>query len=364
MSPTSATAAGSPALSVVIATYNRGAALRDLLEDLGRQRAPDGTSVHNSLLGPTEGVVGFEVIVVDDGSTIPAAEALDAGPGAYAFRSSLIRQANAGPGAARDKGIAAAAGDVILIVDDDMRIGEDFLWQHMQRHRSGCDVVLGYIASPANVGGLPVYERFHADQLERFAEGAAQGRIKIRGVHLCTGNVSFRRQAYLDVGGFDKSLGHSEDRELGIRLEKHGCTLCFAHAARSEHESDRHSRQGWLDRSLNYGVFDSRICARHPLLENADPWRFWFRINPLTRPIALAVVMVPRLGHPLATVSLRLAEALDDVGLSRPAMIATTFSYGMQYFRGLRQEAGGLRRAVGGLRRYWGKRKNERSSRL
>src|SRR5688500_12843196 len=193
-----------PELSVVVATYNRANLLRDLLDDLEKQT-----------LSPAS----FEVLIVDDGSKTPVKPVLEGIATSYARR--VIEQANAGPAAARHRGIVEARADVILIVDDDMRLPHALLEEHLRRHRQGHSVVLGHIRAAACLSQMPLFERFHAQQLDRQVAAFRAG-VPARGVHLCTGNVSFRRAEYLAVGGFDRSLARSEDRDLGIRLEQAG----------------------------------------------------------------------------------------------------------------------------------------------
>ena len=47
---------------------------------------------------------------------------------------------------------------------------------------------------------MPLFERYHARQLERFRTAVREGRIEPRGVHLCTGNVSLSADAYRRCG--------------------------------------------------------------------------------------------------------------------------------------------------------------------
>ncbi|MET0591513.1 MAG: glycosyltransferase family A protein, partial [Polyangiaceae bacterium] len=110
--------ASAPELSVVVATYNRANLLRELLADLEKQSLPPHA---------------FEVVIVDDGSKSPVKPALAGEKTSYALR--VIEQSNAGPAAARHHGISEARADVILIVDDDMRLPETLLEEHLRRHR-------------------------------------------------------------------------------------------------------------------------------------------------------------------------------------------------------------------------------------
>jgi serine acetyltransferase/GT2 family glycosyltransferase len=335
------TAAGKQA-SVIIATYNRGAGLVTLLDDLVRQ---------------TLDAALFEVVVNDDGSTTPVAAALAGYSPPYALK--LLRQNNAGAASARHRAILEATGEIIVIVDDDMRVGADFLAEHLRAHAAGADVVLGQIRQPAIGDRLALFERFHTQQIEANARRFASGRAKVRGVHLCTGNLSIRRDLYLRAGGFDTTLPRSEDRELGIRLEKLGARLAFSETAATDHHSDHASRDSWLERAHRYGIWDARIGEKHPEVENADPWRFLFLVSPLSRPILSMVVAAPAIGKPVARGIMSVAEQVDDAGFERPAIVLATLAYGVEYFRGVRENAGSLSGALQGLRLYRHKRARE-----
>jgi glycosyltransferase involved in cell wall biosynthesis len=87
------------AISIVVPTRDRPAALRGCLAALARQSAP-----------------GLDVVVVDDGSreraTVDAAVADLAG-------ARVVRSPGRGPATARNLGARAASGDVICLLDDD-----------------------------------------------------------------------------------------------------------------------------------------------------------------------------------------------------------------------------------------------------
>src|SRR5438105_792411 len=90
-------------LSVVVPTFDGCEHVLRLLRALEEQTLPRDE---------------FEVVVVVDGSEDGTKEALEAfDPG---FRLRSLFQENRGRSAARNAGIAAAAGDVVVFVDDDI----------------------------------------------------------------------------------------------------------------------------------------------------------------------------------------------------------------------------------------------------
>lgn len=321
-------------VSVVISTFNRLGLLQELLDALGQQ---------------TLGAEAFEVVVVDDGSREPVAPAL--AQRADAFELTVLAQANAGAAAARHAGIMQARGEVVVITDDDMLVPPEFLSEHLAAHDAGHTLVLGQIAADQTLGDKPLFERFHAQQLARFVARYREEPTSVRGVMVCTGNVSFRRADYLAVGGFDQSLSRSEDRELGVRLQKAGARLYFAEKARTSHRSDHTDLSVWMRRNYNYGVYDSRISHKHPDRLDADPWHFLFLVNPVSRGLLLTAVAAPPVGRLLSRAAYKAAETVDKVrdvhpAFERAAIAGATLTYGLEYFRGVREEAGSLTNAL------------------
>lgn len=321
-------------LSVVVATYNRPRLLELLFDDLDRQT-----------LDPREA----EVIVVDDGSRVPAAPIVEGRPHRFPVR--VVSQSNAGQAAARHRGICLARHEVIVIVDDDMRLPPTFLEAHRDAHRRGFGVVLGYIKPAAALAEMPIFERFHAHQLEKQVRAYRRG-ARAAGVQLCTGNVSFRRSDYFAVGGFDPTLQRSEDRELGVRLELLGAKFTFEERAFTIHGSDHSDLEVWRRRAFLYGVCDSRIRDKHRAVRSANPWSFFFLVSPLSRPMLLAATITPRLGRALSDAAIRVAMWCDRRGLEALALQGTTLVYGLEYFRGMREHAGSLLGSVRGLAEF------------
>lgn len=312
-----------PLVSVVIATYNRLDSLLWLLNDLRTQK-------------PFEG--DFEVIVVDDGSARAVAPEIAART--YPFDLHVVTQNNGGPAVARHNGVEAASGSLIVIVDDDMVVPETFLAAHVAAHEAGADVVMGHIRGPVDRQSLSLFERFHQNSLDRFVAAHRRGELRLDGGRLCTGNVSFPRDLYLAVGGFDQSLGRLEDRELGIRFEEHGAMLVFSEQAWNEHRSDHEDVSTWRRRSRLYGELDVVIARRHATNPGVSPWAFLPQLPKFTWPGAFLSASVPVLGRLGAGVAFAIGVQLDRRGRSSVAVQCASVSYALDYFAGVGDRLG------------------------
>ena len=94
-------------LSVIIPVYNEAATVEELLDRVAAVTLP----------------VRKELVIVDDGSTDGSGERIEAWLNRHestGFSAKLIRRPNGGKGAAVRDGIAASAGDVVIIQDADL----------------------------------------------------------------------------------------------------------------------------------------------------------------------------------------------------------------------------------------------------
>ncbi len=185
--------ASRPLISVIIPVYN-GA--RFLEEAVG------------NILG--QNYDALELIVVDDGSTDDIAAVL----GRLPVDVRYFRQDNAGAGAARNRGIKDASGDLIAFLD------VDDLWP---------DENLNILSSC--LAGDPALDLVHGrGQLTRYSGGAGIGEYlgNPRESFPCyIGAGIYRRQAFEKVGLFDPELRFGEDTdwfnramECGLRMAR------------------------------------------------------------------------------------------------------------------------------------------------
>ena len=101
--------------SVVIPTYNRLPILQKCLQALERQRLVAGSAVN-----------GYEIVLVDDGSTDGTLVWLQENATQFSHVRSLT-QDHQGPAAARNLGVNQAKGDFIIFIYSDLVVMEEFL---------------------------------------------------------------------------------------------------------------------------------------------------------------------------------------------------------------------------------------------
>jgi glycosyltransferase involved in cell wall biosynthesis/peptidoglycan/xylan/chitin deacetylase (PgdA/CDA1 family) len=192
-------------LSIILATYQRRALLEQTFPTVLAQQPASA----------------FEVVVVVDGSTDGTAAYLR---GLAAPLVRVIEQENAGPAAARNAGAAAASGDILLFLDDDILCPPTLARLHLEAHRAAAvpAVISGRVlvsdASPKGVAR----EIARRETAWGYARLRDAGRIEWPTGTLVDANSSLPRKLFFDAGGFDPSYRRSETNEFGFRLHKAG----------------------------------------------------------------------------------------------------------------------------------------------
>ncbi|MCX5904216.1 MAG: glycosyltransferase [Proteobacteria bacterium] len=244
------TEAARPAVSVIIPAFNRKDELQELLAALARQT-----------LAPEQ----FEIIVVDDGSTDDTLfylkSLVDSG------RENLIfhYQKNQGPGAARNRGMAMARGDVFAFTDTDCRPHPDWLEELLKPF---ADRHVGAVggAEQYDAQGTILQQAIHICMTSSFTTGGLRGATgtKLAQYYPRTFNMAISRDAFEKTGGF-KSLYHGEDIELSFRIKQAGFALVFNERAKVQHRR-RDTIKGFVKQVLKMGEARVTLARLHPEL--------------------------------------------------------------------------------------------------
>lgn len=231
--------AGEPRITVQICTFNRAEPLRRCLRAVGRLDFP-----------PAE----LEVVVVDDGSDDPTPAVLDACAPELPFSLRVVRQGHRGLAAARNAGIRAACGDVVLFIDDDTVPHPKLAAEHWRSHDGACRLVV--------LGRVRHFSTTDAPRrLPRLANLSTS--------FFWTTNVSARRRDLVEAGLFDEAFSEYgwEDVELGDRLRALGLRRRVNWRAIVDHEQLHPAGadlRGRLSRSAASGRSAVVYLRKHP----------------------------------------------------------------------------------------------------
>jgi GT2 family glycosyltransferase len=236
-----------PTISVVVCSYNGSRTIRDTLEWLGRLEYPS-----------------YEVIVIDDGST-------DATPDiAREFGVKVISTPNRGLSAARNLGLAAAAGEIVAYIDDDAYPDPHWLTYLATAFVTTDHAGIGgpnipppgggpLAACVANAPGGPIHVLLSDDVAE----------------HIPGCNMAFRKDRLRAVGGFDPQFRRAgDDVDVCWRLQERGWTLGFSAAAMVWHHR-RNSIRAYLRQQIGYGDAEALLERKWPEKYNAAGHVSW-----------------------------------------------------------------------------------------
>lgn len=191
--------------SIIVPVYNRREEVADLLRSLEAQTDR-----------------GFEIILVEDGSTQPA---LPDGKGPEGLRLKYYRKKNEGRSIARNHGIAGADGDYFIFVDSDCILPPDYI----RELRSSLS------ENPVDCFGGPdaAHESFSDTQkainysMTAFLTtgGIRGGKRSMEKFTPRTFNMGFSREVFEKVGGFREMF--SEDIDMSTRIRNAGFSIAL-----------------------------------------------------------------------------------------------------------------------------------------
>jgi glycosyltransferase involved in cell wall biosynthesis len=224
-----------PEVSVIVPAHNAAATIARTLDALEGQDA------------------GFdwEVIVVDDGSSDETA-AIARG---FGGRTKVVSQPQAGPGPARDRGVAEARAELLAFTDADCVPTASWL-RHGVAALDDADLVQGAVRPDADVERRPFDRTIWVDG---------------RGGLYETANLLVRREWFDRVGGFEDwlraRLGKplAEDVWFGWRVRRAGGRVAFSEEALVHHAVFRRGLREYAGERARL-VYMPAIVARIPEL--------------------------------------------------------------------------------------------------
>jgi len=226
---------------VVIPTYNAERTIDSCLDALLQQ------SVERDC---------YEIIVVDDGST-------DATPAIVASYPSvrLIRQANAGPAVARNRGAQEARGEILLFTDADCVPAHDWI-ERMTAPFQRSEEIVGVKGTYLLRQRALVARFVQLEYEDKYHHMAKYEHIDF----IDTYSAGYRRDVFLANGGFDTSFPTAsvEDQEFSFRLARQGYKMVFVPDAHVYHLGHADTLTKYLRKKFKIGYWKVLVHKRHP----------------------------------------------------------------------------------------------------
>ena len=200
-----------PLVSVIIPTHNSAAFIGQALQGVLAQTYR-----------------GYEVIVIDDGSTDDTQEVLRQ----FGSQIRYLYQDNQGPAAARNAGIRLAQGEFVCLLDADDTWAPNKLALQTRFMAGHGDV--GLLFGDAEEGDETTIQKRSILATMRFgAEIQSQTPLQepfrklVVENFIPTSTVMIRKSCFVTSGLFDEDLPNAEDRDMWLRLSAHFAISCL-----------------------------------------------------------------------------------------------------------------------------------------
>lgn len=193
--------------SVIIPVYNRPDEVNELLESLTLQTCKD-----------------FEVVVVEDGSSIPCQEVVEK----YSDRLDIhyYNKPNSGPGQTRNYGAERSHGEYLIILDSDCILPPGY-FEAVEKELQSSPVDAFGGPDRAHASFTDIQKAINYSMTSFFTTGGIRGgKKKMDKFYPRSFNMGVRRSVYQTLGGFSK-MRFGEDIDFSIRIFKAGYRCCL-----------------------------------------------------------------------------------------------------------------------------------------
>lgn len=240
-------------ISVVVPVYNDPEGVRTTLDSIVKQSSD---------------IKGYEVLVVDNGSTDATPDVVREFADDHQQVELLFEREIQGSYAARNRGIEASEGEILAFVDADMTMDEDWLaavGRSIRTHDApyvGCDVE---VVIEGNETLVAQYNEADAFPVARFMENDN---------FAPTCCLVARRELFDDVGLFDERLVSGGDLEFGQRVHRAGYEQRFDPDVVLTHPA-RDSIRSLVSKMFRVGRGLQQFATYHPdrIRPRSKVWR-------------------------------------------------------------------------------------------
>ena len=231
--------------SIIVPVYNRPDEVDELLQSLCQQTEKD-----------------FEVIIVEDGSTVTCKEVCERYAGVldlhYYFKE------NSGPGQSRNYGAERAVGEWLIVLDSDVVLPDGYL-AAVSSHLSSLTPQPSAWGGPdaSHPSFTPVQKAISYSMTSFFTTGGIRGgKAKLDKFYPRSFNMGIRREVYRQLGGFSR-MRFGEDIDFSYRIVEAGYKTSLLPDAWVWHKRRTDFRK-FFRQVYNSGIARINLTKRHP----------------------------------------------------------------------------------------------------
>jgi glycosyltransferase involved in cell wall biosynthesis len=220
--------------------------------------------------------IDFELVIVDNGSSDTTRKMTEAFVAGAPFPARYIFEPRTGLSRARNTGIRAARGGILLFTDDDCYVRRDWVRQAVAAFGGDLRQMVGGRVDLFNTAHFPITIKTDAEprtmtsfvQLHGFVIGA---------------NMAMGRPVQEEIGDFDTCLGAgtllraAEDTEIVYRAFKSGIAVRYQPAIAVDHDHGRVTEEEARRLMFGYRMGDGALALKYFLRKDPDPMRlvYW-----------------------------------------------------------------------------------------
>lgn len=248
-------------ISIILCTRNRAPSLARTLAALGEVTLPAGATC--------------ETLIVDNASADHTRSVAESARLRNAIPLRYLSEPRGGQSCARNAGLAAATGDIIVFTDDDVIPATDWLGKLCAPILTGeADAVAG------GVRLAPHLERPWMSGVHRAWLAGTEGLDLRTPSRMVGANMAFSRAVLARVPAFDPELGpgamgFGDDTLFSMQLKQAGYRIAAAFDAEVVHHFDerRLAAPTWLESARKMGRTDAYLAYHWENSDWARPWR-------------------------------------------------------------------------------------------
>lgn len=211
----------------------------------------------------------WELVIVDHGSNDATLEVIEANRHLFENLRVIELAAEANVGYARNEGVHAAHGEILVLCDGDDMVGEGWLGALVGAFDTGADLACGRLDT-----SLLNSDFWRSGRESIQSEGPQQ--IPGHPPHAAGANLAFTRSVYDDVGGFDEELTNLTDVDFCWRAGGAGAEMAWVPEA-VVHYRLRDSVGAVFGQARSYARCRAELERRHG---SGEAWmlaRPWYR---------------------------------------------------------------------------------------